>query len=171
MTETNIPRCENLALTTYANSDLCLARAQTDRTVSQDFRDGSDGGHGERNMSRGRWLCITPGSQLQSDPPPNVTIDLSNYLPNLRPCPTGWEVLQRNGCTLLTAPGRSPVGMDSVQLECCLRCTEDNPISQNGSRFSFCVLELLALHNNERMHKAKCTGDCTCSRACANSQA
>ncbi len=53
----------------------------------------------------------------QSDPPlpAHVTIDLSNQLPSLWPCPDGWEVLQRNGRTLITAPGSSSVGLDSAQ--------------------------------------------------------
>ena len=53
----------------------------------------------------------------QSDPPlpAHITIDLSNHLPCLLPSPAGWEVLQRNGRTLITAPGCSSVGLDSAQ--------------------------------------------------------
>ena len=42
-------------------------------------------------------------------------MDLSNHLPCLLPSPAGWEVLQRNGRTLITAPGCSSVGLDSAQ--------------------------------------------------------
>ena len=53
----------------------------------------------------------------QSPLPANhdVTTDLSNHIPNLLPCPEGWEVLQRNGCTLITSPGRSSEGLDGGQ--------------------------------------------------------
>jgi hypothetical protein len=49
------------------------------------------------------------------DVPPSSKCYLSNHLPNLLPCPAGWELLQRNGRTLITAPGRSSVGLDSAQ--------------------------------------------------------
>ena len=54
------------------------------------------------------WQCNPPL-------PAHVTIDLSNHLPSLLPSPAGWEVLQRNGRTLITAPGSSSVGLDSAQ--------------------------------------------------------
>lgn len=53
--------------------------------------------------------------QCQPPLPTNVTIDLSNHFPSLLPCPAGWEVLQRNGRVLVTAPGCSSVGLDSAQ--------------------------------------------------------
>ena len=48
------------------------------------------------------WQCQPPLST-------NDTIDLLNHFPSLLPCPAGWEVLQRNGRVLVTAPGCSSV--------------------------------------------------------------
>jgi hypothetical protein len=149
------------------NSTLCLARAQTDRTASQGFRDASVGG--ERSMSRDRWLTSKPPSRpWQSNPPlpANVTIDLSKHLPNLLPSKKGWEILQRNGRT----HGRRSVGMDSAQFGVLCALYGGQPCQSERFEISFGVWKPLALPNNEWMRKAKCTGVETCSRACAKSQ-
>ena len=53
----------------------------------------------------------------QVDPPlpGNVTIDLSNHNPRLLPCPGGWEIIQRNGRTMITSPNLQIVCIDSAQ--------------------------------------------------------
>ena len=66
----------------------------------------------------------------QRDPPlpQNVTIDLTNHLPRRMPCPEGWEVLQRNGRTLITAPNLGSVGIDSAQygMLCAMQSEQQN---------------------------------------------
>ena len=109
----------------------------------------NDGSPGEQcpliSMSQGRQSCITgfprsicwrrtkPITQpltwphpWQYNPPPtpaHVTIDLSNHLPCLLPSPAGWDVLQRNGRILITAPGW---GWTQRNSECSARCMESN---------------------------------------------
>ena len=53
----------------------------------------------------------------QVDPPlpGNVTIDLSNHHPRSLPCPEGWEIVQRNGRTMITGPNLRTVCIDSAQ--------------------------------------------------------
>ena len=53
----------------------------------------------------------------QVDPPlpGNVTINLSNHYPRLLPCPGGWEIVQRNGRTMITSPNLQIVCIDSAQ--------------------------------------------------------
>ncbi len=62
-------------------------------------------------------LPLTVLHPWQSNPslPTQVTIDLSNHFPKRLRCLVGWGVLQRNDRTLIIAPGRCLVGLDSAQ--------------------------------------------------------
>jgi hypothetical protein len=53
----------------------------------------------------------------QFDPPlpGNVTMDLSNHHPRSLPCPEGWDIIQRSGCTMITGPILRIVCIDSAQ--------------------------------------------------------
>jgi hypothetical protein len=53
----------------------------------------------------------------QFDPPlpGNVTIDLSKHHPRSLPCPEGWDIVQRSGCTMIAGPILRIVCIDSAQ--------------------------------------------------------
>jgi hypothetical protein len=53
--------------------------------------------------------------QLDPPLPGNVTIDLSNHHPRSLPSPEGWDIVQRNGCTMITGPSLRIVCIDSAQ--------------------------------------------------------
>jgi hypothetical protein len=64
--------------------------------------------YGSATIHTGPW-------QLDPSLPTNVTIDLTNHHTKALPAPPGWEILQRNGHTLITHPNLPMVSLDQAQ--------------------------------------------------------
>jgi hypothetical protein len=74
--------------------------------------------------------------QHDSPLPPNVIIDLTNHLPRRLPCPEGWDVMQRNGRTLITAPNLARSASTRHSMGCYVRCRESDKTNWAHHRFS-----------------------------------
>ena len=100
--------------------------------------------HVQRRRTRPLKRLMLPLHPWQRDPPlqQNVIIDLTNHLLRRMPCPEGWEVLQRNGRTLITAPDLGSVGIDSAQYG--LLCAMQNEQQDHSSPSSLFLRHLRA---------------------------
>ena len=76
-------------------------------------------GHFQHRSRRARPTALLPHTlypwQLDPPLPANVIIDLTNHHSQTLPAPPGWEILQRNGQTFITAPGQPTVSIDQAQ--------------------------------------------------------